>query len=199
MNKKITKNKNTDLEVNKSELRIAQMREAVNEVTNIFFETEEAEDIYREIDEMGNIWNAKNEKERKSLVAKRLRLGNRLSHIKLYPWENLIHLALSVKESTTPITSLRIALINEYGPKTATELALIEGMAIAHYNFIRNTGVLNALLMVKDGIKITLHADPAQMKAAEEAAKAVDMAYRQFTNSIALLREIRQPQRKKHV
>lgn len=205
MTKEITKTKNADLEISKSERRISKMREAIDKVTNIFFEIEEAKGIYEQVDKMGEAWadakDAKNEKKEKAFETKMHKLNNRLAHIKLYPWENLSYLALSGKEDTAPITDLRSAFIQEYGPKTATELALIEGMAISHYNFIRNTGVLNSHLMsnIKDENLRTLHFDALQMKAAKEASKAADMAYRQFTNSIILLKEIRQPKLNIHV
>ena len=191
MDKK-TKNKSTETEASRSERRIGQYKEAVNNLLNVFFDSHRAEDIYEELD---GVWmtKAKDEKEKRALREKRLDLSGKLAHVKLYPWENLLHLALSPKEDITPIADLRESFIREYGPRTPTELALIEIMAISHYNFIRNSGVFNNHLMTKDGDSRTLHFYTMRMEAAEEAGKAVDMAYRQFTNSIALLKEIRQP------
>ncbi len=200
MSKEIIPAKNTNLNLNSPEGRLAFFKETISKITGVFFEPHEMDEIYKGFEEIRELRRkAKSEKERKSLDQKSLELSQKATHVKMYPWENLLPLAVSGKEDTTPLSGLRNSFIGEYCPKTPTELALIETMAIAHYNFIRNTGVLNTLLMAKDETSRTLHFDSQQMKAAKEAAKAVDLAYREFTNSIVLLKEIRQPKLNIHV
>ncbi|MFA5386309.1 MAG: hypothetical protein WC297_01385 [Candidatus Paceibacterota bacterium] len=200
MTREIIPIKNNSLNLDNPEDRLIFYKETLSKITSVFFDPQKMDEIYKGFEEIAELRRkAKTEKEEKALNQRSLKLSQQAAHIKLYPWENLLPLALSGKEDITPVSEMRSSLIDEYCPKTPTELALIETIAIAHYNFIRNTGVLNTHLMTKDETSRTLHFDSLQMKAAKEAAKAVDLAYRQFTNSIMLLKELRQPKLNIHV
>jgi len=192
-NKEILRNQDLDESV-------AFFKKAVSKVTRVFFEPYGADGIYREFKEaVKSLREAKNKKEEERASKKLSRLSQEAVSLMCYPWGGLSFWPVD-KENTAVLKKMRNSLVDEYCPKTATELSLIDIIATAYYNFMRSSRILNFHLMANDENKETFVShDQNVMKAAKEASKAVDLAYRQFTNSIILLKEIRQPKLNIHV
>lgn len=192
-NKEILRNQDLDESV-------VFFKKAVSKVTKVFFEPYGADGIYREFKEaVKSLREAKNKKEEERASKKLSRLSQEAVSLMCYPWGGLSFWPVD-KENTAVLKKMRNSLVDEYCPKTATELSLIDIIATAYYNFMRSSRILNFHLMTNDENKETFVShDQNVMKAAKEASKAVDLAYRQFTNSIILLKEIRQPKLNIHV
>lgn len=173
---------------------IAYLREALSETTGVFFEPYGVEDIFEELDgAIGALSQTKDIKERKKLKEKISELTARAVSKMRYPWDNLSYWPVD-KMDVSYHKKMRNSLLQEYGPETATELMLIDVIAASYYNFMRNGKLLNHHFMRDDENKknkVFVSRDPFTMQAVEEAGKAADMAYKQFTDSIILLKKIR--------
>ncbi|MDD2732179.1 MAG: hypothetical protein PHI53_03230 [Candidatus Pacebacteria bacterium] len=203
MSKEIIPSKNREILKNQDlDESVAFFKKTVSNVTKVFFEPYGADGIYREFKEaVKSLREAKNKKEEEGANKKLSKLSQEAVSLMCYPWGELSFWPVD-KENTDILKKMRNSLVDEYCPKTPTELSLIDIIATAYYNFMRNSRILNFHLMKKDEDeedKVFVSYDPNTMKAAKEASKAVDLAYRQFTNSIILLKEIRQPKLNIHV
>lgn len=199
MNKKITKNKNTEIKEEKENKDVAYFRKTLSKLTSVFFEPHGADLIYGDFKEaVESLRKTENKKERKDIQKKLREIAGKAIELKYHPWSGLSYWPVD-KQDTSFYEDMRMSLLREYCPKTPTELSLIDIVAVAYYDLMRSSKLFNHHLMRDDKDNkndVFISRDPFTMEAAKEASKAVDMAYRQFTNSIILLRKIRQQKRK---